>query len=321
MELRCVFLNCRNLYEPGAHQSRLLYPSGLQPRHTVMARTDLNCKIRDLAATIRSVFSAAPEIVVLSEVGSQQLGVRVGRAIGGRHYRQAWGSDPPTGPKGPETSLMVLYDPGVVRLIVADSLAEPRGSRDRMKWFPLLFKLTAGSRATFWLVANHWKSQLGSPPQTERARVRSAREIGTFYLEVAAKFSEAMILMGDFNCEPGDAPFRYQVGHPLRAVRERALVVRKRNSLAYFYNAMWRLLGEPDAWDVARSPEYRAPRLLGSYCENWNRGVEFAMWDQLLVTKPLLQGGLLGLRESSVTIVRPAKGCSDHGALGAVLEY
>jgi hypothetical protein len=57
-----------------------------------------------------------------------------------------------------------------------------------------------------------------------------------------------MLLVGDFNCEPGDWPFKYQQmtsparPNMLKGVREHGLVLRGRNRLAFFYNPMWRWL-------------------------------------------------------------------------------
>jgi hypothetical protein len=311
MEFRCAFLNCYNLYQPGAHPTR-------GPRTAAEAAG----QVEALAATLLAAFDGvAPELVGLCEVGTEELGRQVGRRLGGDAYEAVWSGPPPTGAHGPETGLMVLYSAALFRPVPAEFSMNWFGLRERAKWLPVLLQLEEGSRAPFWFVVNHWKSQLGNPRETEEARMRSARQLGEFFLGTARRHSDAMVLIGDFNCEPGDRPFREQAPNQFRGVRERALVLRERNRLAYFYNPMWRWLGEPDPYEVAREAAYRPPRLLGSHCRDWEQGVGWSLLDQIMVTKSLLAGGLLRLRESSISLVPPAGRSSDHAAVAAVFEY
>jgi exonuclease III len=187
------------------------------------------------------------------------------------------------------------------------------------------FQLLDGSRGAFWFVVNHWKSNLGGTSQTDAARMRSAREVGEFYMERARLRTEAMVLVGDFNCEPGARPLEEQkdgaLPNAMHSVRERALVLRDRNRLAYFYNPMWRFMGEADPFETAGRPGYVSPRLIGTHRANVEKDTDWSLWDQVMVTKPVLLGPAARLVEGSVRIVRPTGAASDHCAIGAELEY
>ena len=76
----------------------------------------------------------------------------------------------------------------------------------------MLFQLRIGNRGAFWLVVNHWKSQMGNPRSTEQDRVETARQIGEFYTQFAVLQSDAMLLVGDFIAATGRA--EELPGHP-----------------------------------------------------------------------------------------------------------
>ena len=151
----------------------------------------------------------------------------------------------------------------------------------------------------------------------------SAREIGDFFRKQALKDSDLMVLIGDFNAEPGERVMANQrtVGtNQFVAARERAVVRRDRNRLAYFYNPMWRLMGEPDAWDGS-PPDDPSDAPLGTYCADWTTRIGWSVFDQLMVSKRALTSPLLALRETTVRVQPPVSGCSDHCAVAAQFRY
>jgi hypothetical protein len=79
-------------------------------------------------------------------------------------------------------------------------------------------------------------------------------------------------------------------------------------------------MGEPDPWEDADHEHYRRPRTIGSRGPWTDGGVGWALWDQLLVTKRMLKGGLVRLKEATVRIGPPLDGCSDHGVVAAELD-
>lgn len=308
--LRLAFLNCYNLFAVGS-------PRG--PR----GQLELQNKIANLALTLGAIFpaNAMPHLIGLCEVGAKSLGNRVVELLNRGRYRHIWSGQPAVTQPG----LMVLYDPTVLTRTVSSVESGPKGTQARTKWLAVEFQIRIGRRGIFWFIVNHWKSQLGGELLTEPARMESAREIGNFYLRVARISSDAAVMVGDFNCEPGDRPFKtQQVGqgrNAFRGVRERPLVLRDRNRLAFFYNLMWRWLGEPDPIEAAMVPGYQRPRLIGTHGGGVQGGMGFSCWDQVLVTKRLLGRGLIHLHEGSLRVAAPVGGCSDHCAVGVELDY
>lgn len=162
-------------------------------------------------------------------------------------------------------------------------------------------------------------------------RMQSAREIGSLFLRVSTSTAN-MLVMGDLNCEPGDRPLKSQYvanadphkqrPNQLRAFRQHRRVLNDNKKLAYFYNPMWRLMGEPDHFEVAGRVGYNPPRVMGTHGPAVSGGTEWLMFDQLMVSKRMLRGGQMILRESSVApaIALPVQGCSDHCAIGAEFD-
>lgn len=160
---------------------------------------------------------------------------------------------------------------------------------------------------------------MGGEEATEPSRMVTAQQIGEFYLNQARINADGMVLMGDFNCQPGDRPFRQQSPNRLRAVRERALVIRERNRLAYFYNPMWRWLGEPEDFDTTQQVGYVPSRLIGTHLPRRNTHGWY-IWDHVLVTKPLIVGGLIHLQEETIRVYQAQSRCSDHCAISATFQ-
>lgn len=299
--LSCVFLNCHNLFDVGGSRG---------PR----SPERLGRKINDLADSLRSVSKdRLPDIIGLSEVGTASLAEQVAEAISLNSYQIVW-SGLPTARQGRDGGLAILFK----NEVLANNAVELDNSNpaQRPKWMAVLFQLKIGTRGGFWFVVNHWKSQMGRQEVTEASRMTTAQQLGEFYLERARIVTENMVLMGDFNCEPGDKPFRQQSPNHLRAVREHKLVTRDRNRLAYFYNAMWRFLGEPENFDATQQQGYVPSRLRGTYL-SLNATCGWSVWDQILVTKPLLVGDLIHFQEETVRIHQVQERCSDHCMISA----
>ena len=231
-------------------------------------------------------------------------------------YQSIW-SGLPVSREGRDGGLAVLYkDEIVTRSSVEIDNSTPL---QRPKWMAVLFQLQTGTGGGFWFVVNHWKSQMGKEADTELSRMNTAQQIGEFYLNQARIGTEGMILVGDFNCQPGDRPFRQQLVNTLKAVRERGLVIRAKNRLAYFYNPMWQWLGEPEDYDTTQQPGYVSSRLIGTHLPKGNKHGWY-VWDQIMVTKPLIVGKLIHFQEDTVNVHRAHASCSDHCAISAVFQ-
>lgn len=299
--LRVVFLNCNNLFEVGS------------PRGSKTAQ-ELSEKMEHLAETIKSAsVGSLPSIVCLCEVGSENLGKELVARIAPDVYHTLWSGVP----SSKETGLMICYNPNFVQYVAIADDGSTRGISARCRWLATQFQLKSGSRGRFWLVVNHWKSQMGDRGISEHLRIMSAAEIGDFFLKQARFATEAMLLIGDFNCEPFSTPF-HKTRNFLRAVRERTSVLREKNRLAYFYNPMWRLLGEADNHEESLQKGYSSPRPPGTYLQ---RNMGWRTFDQILVSKPMLTNGFVSFIESSICIAKPHERCSDHCAISVEFKY
>jgi hypothetical protein len=298
-ELRVAFLNCKRLVDP--------------PKPT---DTPLADRIRDLAETLLAATDGvAPEFMGLCEIGSKALAEQLGNEVGAGRYQCLW-SGVPSHPQR-RIGLALLYDTLSADLAAPVTVEVDPGMNTggRAHWMAARMQLRrAKGDFCFWVVVNHWASRRW--PDADR--IRSARQIGDLFQRNKAR-TPVMVLVGDFNAEPADVAF-HKTRNILRAVRERSLVLRPGNDLAYFYNPMWRWLPEPDLWDA--DPPQRPPsRLLGTWCRNWAQRQGWEVFDQLLVTRSGLIGPGLTLREPTVRVVEPVNACTDHCAIGASFRY
>jgi hypothetical protein len=125
-----------------------------------------------------------------------------------------------------------------------------------------------------------------------------------------------VMLAGDFNCEPFDPAMTGSVTawpDRLVGVRERARALNAANKLPHLYNPMWRHVGELNPSATASITD-RPP---GTFRHN----DEWRCLDQILVDRSLVLGPAVTFRESSVRIVIPPNGGTDHCAIGAILDY
>lgn len=309
MRLHCAFLNCFNLFS--------------LPNTAGRGETDpvrLAQKLDSQAATLCSLFpNQTPDLIGLCELGSRGMGQELGRRVAPT-YRDVWAGDP----DATHVSEMLLYDPAIVeRTTTPVERYRPPQAR-RPFWLAAELQLRQGSRGVFWVVVNHWKSNLRANILiADDRRKEIAADLAEYYNTSAHISSTAMLMMGDFNCEPGDLPFRgltrdSDQPNSLRSSREHLQVLNSRKQPA-FYNPMWRVMGEPEPWDVAGHVGFVPPRHTGTYLGGGASG--WKMWDQIMVTKRLLRGGPARLVESRLAVAAPVDGCSDHYAVGVALEY
>jgi len=321
MTFRLAFLNCYNLFPIEMQVQRNNVP------HDLAGLTD---KIASLCRTLCSTFPEyVPDMIALSEVGSEALGRRIARSLDAKRYELIWSGTPPSG-QAP-TGLVILYNPSLFEPVDMTFRTSPAAVTERFKWMAVQFRLRQGSMATFWLVVNHWKSLymdwnpvVAQPSSitssvSEAKQIESAEEIGQLYLEQEHHSTRTMILVGDFNCEPGDKAFQNKVSHNFVGARERAVVLRKGNSKAYFYNPMWRCMGEPHDHFTASQSGYQRP-LTGTWVGADNQSVGARLFDQLLVSQGLLSGQHLQFIEASLVIAPPETNFTDHCAIGAQFE-
>ena len=213
-EISAAFLNSYHFYEAKQDDK-----DGPQTTAEFEAKRDSLAQL-----LLRVCNGTPPDVIGLTEIGTQKVAQKLGHAIQGNIYEECFlpapqGSDLPQG-------LAVLYRPEKLRLLAT----QKSPNQGRPYWFALLFQCQEGRKGAFWFVVNHWKSNYGSSfRENEKKRIESAQSLSDFYYKTAAIQSDTMMLAGDFNCEPWERPFR-GLEVKWKAVRDRRLVTRPYNS-------------------------------------------------------------------------------------------
>ena len=302
MEFSCAFLNCHSLYEPGACPQRF---AGDEPA--------LHAKLRALPGTLRdAVDGDVPDLVGLCEIGSERLGLGLAGTLAPDHYDHTWSGEP----RRKKTGLMVLHSRHLFSAGPGRVDGPLGGVDERAKWMAVPLRTVVPPRAPLWFIVNHWQSDR-SMAAAANSRFRCWMEVSHFFHSEAATEADAVIIVGDFNCEPGDPPFLDQAGRVLQPTRERGIVLRKSRGSTYLYNPMWRCMGEADPYEDSLADGYRSSRPLGTYCQGGSGGVGWRMVDQMMLSRALLTGPFFRFRERTLRISLPRDGCSDHCAIGA----
>jgi hypothetical protein len=271
--LRVASWNVANLFEPGAVDRG--------PR----SEAELNAKITRLAEIADRMFDGAgPDLLGLAEVGTERILDVLGATLQDA-YLPLWsapGSEDQTG------LALLGRDVAVAQLELVDGCRPSAFARPRCM---VVRCWLTGVTEPVLVVMNHWKSRMQQPGLDDRAeRVETARWLGDL---LAGWGRETCVLvMGDFNAEPFEAPFSET---SLRGLRFFSSTLWSQATPAYLYNATWRFLPEPDSWETARQPGYREPRPKTSHDSQ-----PAVLFDQLLVSGSALRGGPLELRETTV---------------------
>jgi len=315
-QIKVGFQNCTNLFPAGVVQRG--------PQSPAAVRAKVEALGDEMTANL-----GIPHLLGLCEVYDEPLARELLKRMGLGAYKIEFRPAAVAN----ETGIAVCFDPSVLSpvpgQVVADLDLRPASRRPR--WLAVAFEVLTGNRGGFWFVANHWKSQMGGPLQTDPDRQESAYLLGEFFMNRAHKLTEAMLLMGDFNCEPGDRPLTTQSQrltplkskpNMLKSVRERALVLRDRNKLAYFYNCMWSLMDEPDTLAAAASPGYVPSRPMGTHGAAISQpgSPGWLMFDHVMASKRMLHGGPMAIDETTVKIHPPKYGSADHAAISVMID-
>lgn len=282
----------------------------------------LTDRINNLALTIKGLFDSSPDFICLCEVGNPVLGMEIVNRLTTSEYQTIW-SD--SGRKN--QGLQILFRTGcaTATAIVSDRFAA-RGQQ-RPRWMAVQFSLSIGSRMKFWLINNHWRSSYMGENASAADRRRSSMELGLLFRgypsfpnkQAIATFPDSrifvpytedremestpiidatdpVIIVGDFNCEPWDEPFR--------------------------------LPDRKEFWSTTFNPNTNFEALNGIVFYNplvkrpgifWTFDKKF-LWDQIIVSPSLMKEGHVRLKEDSIRLFEPISEATDHCALGAIFE-
>jgi endonuclease/exonuclease/phosphatase family metal-dependent hydrolase len=272
-DLRVAFWNVQNLFEPGPEKKR--------PRD----EQELDAKLDVLAGAIDSLFAGeGPDLLGLAEVRADMILERLEQRLQNRYLRlferchdSNW------------TGLSVLARADSFAALSRVDAYRPYTMSMPRYLIARCERAEGGEPIVF--VVNHWRSRLGgADAHSER------RETAQHLAEWLAGSQEdtCVIVVGDFNAEPFEAPFG---ARGLRCVRHFSPELWQGPAPACLYNTAWRFLSEPDYWEVveARGATYQAPRPMTTF-----NGAVPVLLDQLLVSGRALRGGPITLQEASV---------------------
>jgi len=299
--LKCAFINCHDLFQPGTVDRR-----GPQTPE------EMKAKLGALAETLRRAVGGIPDLVGLCEVGDEAVGKELAEAIATGYYTSVWSGRPQ---RKNSMGLMVLYRCGMFKK--QREWSEPQSLTLRTRAMAVLLghvtDPTEPPKSMVWFVVSHWEATFSDTAVEDRRE--SWSNFSRFCRKDAFEDTDALILVGDFNCEPWGPPFVNKARDVLEATRERRLVLEAKRGDSFLYNPMWRLAVEAAPYEDT---------LAAGYSERFHRlgtwvgaGKGWRMIDQLIVTRALLAGPFLKLQEATVSIVIAHLGCSDHCAIGA----
>jgi hypothetical protein len=319
MEFRAAFLNCKLLFEVGQHAD-----------HSLKTDAALQEKVRGLASALRRAFwPDLPDLIGFCEIGAEGLAWDVVSAVAPGKYSLLWQEPPaPSNPLKPYTGLTLGYDTRVFEIEEQAAGELTPGEDHRYHWLAVRVRLRlAGPDVrTFWTVINHWPSDFGSgATRGSWPRAMVSKMLSEFMARRLAKGYPAVLMMGDFNCEPFDAPMTGELlsGERIVSVREQRRVLNPRTGLLHLYNPMWRALGEsiPVEQLLTGTVPHRPP---GTYVSLTAKGAAAAVWrcwDHVLVNRELLMGDPAAIIEDSLVISPTRPGASDHCAVGVKFIY
>ena len=300
-----VFLNCQNLDAPQ------------QP-----------IKVKDLAATIRAAAGGQPPgFFGVCEVHDIVSVRALADEVADKTYDLVV-SAPKTDAVG-ATGIALCYDKGLFEVVdtVRDRLRRPRTAKTRSYWLAAQLRFQAGSKASLWVILNHWKSQLRGEMETELTRIENFREIEELFrttsdlhrlaskpVDPVIRDSDFVLIAGDFNCEPGSRPLAFPTrAQGVEVSRHFGSVAGVTRNRARFLNTMWSLMATDDP---ARSGFRHGTHDSGG--ENFGP----RMFDQILVSRALVEQGAQVQYVANSTMIQPTLAmASDHAAVAATLEY
>jgi endonuclease/exonuclease/phosphatase family metal-dependent hydrolase len=272
--LNVAFWNVQNLFEPG------VVTRGPQ------SQAELDQKLDVLASVINAFFGGAgPDVLGLAEINTRRIFLDLVGRIKGRYYH-VWEA----AAMANQTGLgLIARDSRFTNVTVLDTyrssvVARPRSMIVRCE--------LAGNPEPFLVVVNHWKSRLGAAGADNADRLQTADWLGDYLANTSRDM--CVLALGDFNAEPFEPPFGEL---RLRGRRTFSSALWSNATPAYLYNTAWKIMTEPESWEVASQPRYIESRPKTT-CGSSGAYV----FDQLLVSGRALRNGPLTLLETTVSL-------------------
>jgi predicted extracellular nuclease len=290
MEYLVAFWNLENLFAPEDYPEREPWiAKSMKKDLTGWTDQLFQKKLQQLASIIGELKSGAgPDLLGVCEVENkfalEKLAAEVNGLLPARDYGVVH-VDSHADQRGIDTAF--IYDKKVLsvddKAIFSHFVMRRTGTRDITQ---ATFKTNAGNELV--ALANHWPSRAGNT-NSAGFRMTAGETLGYWHKRIREEKGKdvAVLAMGDFNDEPGDASV---VVHA-NASRERDDIENCQS--ARFYNVAWNYLRQAV---VTKSGHDRT--LYGTLYFGGNGN----LFDQILVSKSLLKGSKLQLMEDTARI-------------------
>lgn len=271
--LHVAFWNVHNLFDG-------LVQRGPRPQ-------DVDAKLDVVAKAIAEFFDGQADLIALAEIGDDTLVTRLLSRFPSRKYEFKW----QPAPKSDQTGLCVLRRcTGKAAVTDFDIIEHWQPATLVRPHIIVVECVLRGSKTPAILAVNHWKSRLPSDgTDGAQDRLDAGRWLGDWIDK--RQGNDCLVAVGDFNAEPFEPPFGEIA---LRGKRHFSSVTSGSAAKVNLYNASWRFLAEPRMWETIGPAGMADPVPKTS----WEK--QFAIFDQILVSRAALLGQPLRLRESSV---------------------
>ena len=290
MDYLVAFWNLENLFAPEDYPEREPWiAKSMKKDLTGWTDQLFEKKVQQLASIIGKLNNGAgPDLLGVCEVENRfalgKLAAAVKALLPARDYGVVH-VDSLADQRGIDTAF--IYDKKVLsvddKAIFSHFVVRRTGTRDITQ---ATFKTNAGNELV--ALANHWPSRAGNT-NSAGFRMTAGETLGYWHERIREEKGKdvAVLAMGDFNDEPGDA----SVVIHANASRERDDI--ENSQSARFYNVAWNYLRQ----DVlTKSGNNRI--LYGTLYFGGNGNV----FDQILVSKSLLKGSKLQVKEDTARI-------------------
>jgi len=285
-------------------------------------------KISDLADTLRDAAgNKPPGVFGLCEVRDIDIARELAEQVAANTYEVIM-STAPTDTMG-AMGLALCFETKILSMVdvVRDRPRRPRVD-SRSFWLATQLQFQNGSKASLWIILNHWKSWIDGELETELKRIENYREMEELFRTTSDLRGQSVVsapvkpvidadafvlIAGDFNCEPGSRPLCFPTGAAMEVRRHPGSVAGTMSSRVLFLNTMWSAAGRRDQG----SPGY----FQGTYA-NSRSNYGPRLFDQILVSKALLDSGALIRYIAGSTKIQATRGlASDHSAVAAKVAY
>jgi hypothetical protein len=286
-------------------------------------------KILGLADMLRAAAGKKPPSVFgLCEVYDIDLAKELAEQVAANTYEVIM-STAPSDTMG-AMGLALCFDTKILSMVdvVRDRPRRPRVN-SRSFWLAAQLQFQNGSKASWWIILNHWKSWIDGELETEFKRIENYREMEELFRTTSDLRGQStvsapvkpvidadafVLIAGDFNCEPGSRPLCFPMGAAVEVRRHPGSVAGTASSRVLFLNTMWPAVGRADQG----LPGY----FQGTYA-NSRSTYGPRLFDQILVSKALLDSGALIRYIAGSTKIQAPKGLasSDHSAVAAKVAY